>query len=79
MQHKEIGCILHSKAIADGIQKEMKEKYDKASVLRMAFVAYRDYMDSNRFDVIDFHQTPNLASVEARLQVNGPVVVSTKH
>ncbi|CAF1665116.1 unnamed protein product, partial [Adineta ricciae] len=60
-------CKQHIKAIADGIQKEMKEKYDKDSVLRMAFVAYRDYGDSNRFDVIDFHQTPNLAPVEAKI------------
>ncbi|UJR19122.1 hypothetical protein I4U23_022252 [Adineta vaga] len=60
-------CKQHIKAIADGIQKEMKEKYDKDSVLRMAFVAYRDYTDSNRFDVIDFHQTPNLGPVEAKI------------
>ncbi|CAM4842598.1 unnamed protein product [Rotaria magnacalcarata] len=36
-------CKQHIKAIADGIQKEMKAKYDKDSVLCMAFVAYRDY------------------------------------
>ncbi|CAF1083647.1 unnamed protein product, partial [Didymodactylos carnosus] len=60
-------CKQHIKAIADGIQKEMKEKYDKDSVLRMAFVAYRDYTDSNRFDLIDFHQTPNLGPVEAKI------------
>ncbi|CAF4200932.1 unnamed protein product, partial [Rotaria sp. Silwood2] len=60
-------CKQHIKAIADGIQKEMKEKYDKDGVLRMAFVAYRDYTDSDRFDLIDFHQTPNLAPVEAKI------------
>ncbi|CAF3715926.1 unnamed protein product [Rotaria socialis] len=60
-------CKQHIKAIADGIQKDMKEKYDKDSVLRMAFVAYRDYTDSNRFDLIDFHQTPNIGPVEAKI------------
>jgi uncharacterized protein YegL len=60
-------CKQHIKAIADGIQKDMKEKYDKDSALRMAFVAYRDYNDSNRFDLIDFHQTPNLGPVEAKI------------
>ncbi|CAF2742626.1 unnamed protein product [Rotaria sp. Silwood2] len=60
-------CKQHIKAIADGIQKEMKEKYDKDSILRMAFVAYRDYGDSDRFDSIDFHQTPNLGPVEAKI------------
>ncbi|CAM4838498.1 unnamed protein product, partial [Rotaria magnacalcarata] len=29
--------------------------------------AYRDYTDSNRFDSIDFQQTPNLAPVEAKI------------
>ncbi|CAF1273951.1 unnamed protein product, partial [Didymodactylos carnosus] len=57
----------HIKAIADGVQKDMKEKYDKDSILRMAFVAYRDYTDSNRYDSIDFHQIPNIGPVETKI------------
>ncbi|CAF4522640.1 unnamed protein product, partial [Didymodactylos carnosus] len=60
-------CKQHINAIASGIQKDMKEKYDKDSVLRMAFVAYRDYTDFVRFDSIDFHATPNLGPVEAKI------------
>ena len=60
-------CKQHIKAIADGIQKDMKEKYDKDSALSMAFVAYRDYGDAGRIDSIDFHQTPGIGPVEAKI------------
>ncbi|CAF4799722.1 unnamed protein product, partial [Rotaria sp. Silwood2] len=33
----------------------------------MAFVAYRDFNDSNRFDTIDIHQAPNIHPVEAKI------------
>ncbi|CAF3689454.1 unnamed protein product [Rotaria sp. Silwood1] len=60
-------CKKYIKAIGDGIQKDMKEKFDKNSVLRMAFVAYRDFNGSNRFDTIDFHQAPNIYPVETKI------------
>ncbi|CAF1086945.1 unnamed protein product [Rotaria magnacalcarata] len=57
----------HIKAIADGIQSEMKEKYDKDSILRVAFVAYCDCNGPCRFNCIDFHQAPNLEPVQAKI------------
>jgi hypothetical protein len=34
----------------------------------MAFVAYRDYTNAERFDVIDFHQAPNLQPVRNKIE-----------
>jgi uncharacterized protein YegL len=58
----------HILAIAENIEKDMKEKFGKNSILRMAFVAYRDYTNAERFDVIDFHKAPNLQPVRNKIE-----------
>ncbi|CAF3359155.1 unnamed protein product [Rotaria socialis] len=63
----------HIKAIADGIQNEIEENYDKDSFLRVAFVAYRDRNGPCRFDWIDFHQAPNLEPVQTKIASQPPL------
>lgn len=60
-------CKQHINGIATGVQKQLKEVFDKNSILRMAFVGYRDYKDADRFDWIDFHPVSNLQAVEKKI------------
>ncbi|UJR09469.1 hypothetical protein I4U23_013707 [Adineta vaga] len=63
----------HILTIAENIQKDMKDKFGKNSILRMAFVAYRDYTNAERFDVIDFHQAENLELVRKKIESQKPI------
>ncbi|CAF3337974.1 unnamed protein product [Rotaria sp. Silwood2] len=47
--------------------------FGKNSILRVAFVAYRDYTNAERFDVIDFHQAPNLDLVQNKIESQKPI------
>ena len=60
-------CKQRIRSIAEGVQQQMEKECEKASILRIAFVAYRDFTDSDRIDSIDFHELDKIDVVEKKI------------